>query len=258
MPESRADARSRLRAQRADELSEEIELVGEGAHAILGEESPLRQLGGRFAKSAEDALTQRAARWFENRGKRLWNSALGRVRGSGRTPTEPRVQAAIEITKHGAAEERPDLCEAYENLAARSMTEDEWEHDYEEYVQILSKLQSGDIAMLRSICEKTMPTTKDTREGNLRGMAMLDLVKSTDLKMTKAMGAVDSLEANGLLIVRVDGPQTEGEERQPGNWIVKENMGVHLGHFTVLPNPRGIALLEHIADLDTPNQPADA
>ena len=43
------------------------------------------------------------------------------------------VQAAIEITKHGAAEERPDLREAYENLAARSMTEDEWENDYEEF-----------------------------------------------------------------------------------------------------------------------------
>ncbi len=138
------------------------------------------------------------------------------------------------------------------------MTEDEWEHDYEEYVQSLSKLQSGDIAMLRSIHEKTTPILEEKREGNLSFLKMLDLTEATSKTMTKAMEIVDRLEANGLLIVRVSARDIQSGERQPGNWTVPENMDIYLGHFRVLPNPRGIALLEHIADLEPQDQLDDA
>ena len=187
----------------------------------------------------------------------MWNAARERVRKSGRVWREPRVKAAIELTKHGASEERPDLREAYENLAARSMTEDEWEHDYEEYARWLSKLQSGDIAILRSINEKTTPTLEEKRDGHLRFLEMPDLIKSTGNTMTRDMEVVDRLEANGLLIVRSGVRIHEMGERQPGNWSIPEHTGIHLKYFSVFPNPRGIALIEHIANLKPRDHPDD-
>ena len=137
------------------------------------------------------------------------------------------------------------------------MTEEEWEHDYEGYAQRLNELQSSDIAILRSINEKTTPTLEEKRDGHLRFMKMLDLIKATGNTMTKDMEVVDRLEANGLLIVRSGVRIHEVGERQPGNWSIPEHAGIHLKYFEVFPNPRGIALLEHIADLKPRDQPDD-
>lgn len=135
-----AGARGRHCAEETVGVSSEIEPAGEAALAILGEDSFVKALAEDIGKSTMDALARRVTRWAGEGARSLWTRACGHVRRSGRAPTEPRVQAAIEITKYGAAEERPDLRGAYENLAARSMTEDEWEHDYEEYVRQLGTL----------------------------------------------------------------------------------------------------------------------
>ena len=213
--------------------------------AIFVDDGPLKLLAEHFGRSAVDALTQRGARWFENRARSLWRSASKRVSSSGRIPKHPRFAAAIEITKHGAAEERSDLRKAYEILAARSMTDDEWDHDYEEYAQRLSKLQSGDIDMLRAIHEKTKPGGEFTSTESFIFLSLLDLMKHVDTEKIRVMDIVDRLEANGLLIVR-----TESGERQPGNWCVAGNIGISLQYFSVLPNPRGIVLIEHIDNLE--------
>ena len=220
---------------------------------IFGDESPIKPLAEEFGRSATDALARKGERWFWNRVGSLWSSARDRVSQSGRSPKEPRVNAAVEITRHGAAEERRDLRQAYEILAARSMTDDEWDHDYEEYVQTLSKLQSGDIEMLRDIHEKAKHDGESTSTGSFIFLPLPDLIKHVDSATSIVMDIVDRLEANGLLIVR-----TESGERQPGNWCVTGNIGIGLQYFSVLPKPRGIVLLEHIDDLEQLDKTAEA
>lgn len=217
----------------------------ESALEILRDDSPLKPLAEEFGRSATDALARKGERWFWGRVGSLWCSARNRVSQSGRSPKDPRVTAAVEITRHGAAEERRDLRQAYEVLAARSMTDDEWDHDYEEFVQTLSKLQSGDIDMLRRIHEKTKQVAETTSIGSLIFLPLPDLVSHVDSATSIVMDTVDRLEANGLLIVR-----TEAGERQPGNWCVTGNVGIGLQYFSVLPRPRGIVLIEHIDDLE--------
>ena len=134
------------------------------------------------------------------------------------------------------------------------MTEDEWVHGYEEYAQRLSKLQTGDIAVLRAIHEKT---ESKRRERSLRFLGLLDLIEQVDVPKIEVMDSVDRLEANGLLIVSLESQDSPGE-RQRGKWGVKESSNIELDFFSVLPSPRGSVLLEHIADLEPCDQQDDS
>ena len=235
-------------------MSGEVEPAVDAALAIFGENDLLRPLAESFGESAADALAQQGRTWFQKGVTTLWSSARKRVVQSKRIPKTPRVQAAIEISKHGVAEERPDLREAYENLAARSMTEDEWGHHYEEYSQRISKLQSGDITILRAVDEETRIEHEATSTGILVFMTFTRLKRHVNMTMTDIMDSVDRLEANGLLIVR-----TSRGERQQGSWCIEgNNSDVSLDAFSLLPRPRGAALLDHIADLEPHDQPDPA
>lgn len=192
----------------------------ENALEIFGEGGPLKPFAEEFGTSATDALARKGERWFWSRVGSLWRSARDRVSHSVPTPRESRVNAAIEITKHGAAEERRDLLEAYENLAALSMTDEEWDHDYEEYAQKLSMLQSGDIDMLRAIHEKTKHDAEVASTDSFIFLPLPDLMRHIDAPRIRVMDIVDRLEANGLLMVR-----TESGEREPGDWCVAGNIG---------------------------------
>ena len=218
--------------------------------AIIGDDSPLKPLVEQFGNSARDALAQRATSWFENRVKSLWHTAGERVSKSRRTPTAPRVQAAIEITKHGAAEERRDLRDAYENLAARSMTEDGRDHTYEEYARKLSKLHSGDLAILCCVNEETKPNRSQVGEV-LRLRSLADLMGSADTTEPKFLGAIDRLELNGLLQISAYHRESNSySTRSAGNWCSDAADSVHLDLFRAIITPLGIALLQHVADLD--------
>lgn len=244
-------------------MSSDIEPAVEAALAIFGEDGPLRPLSDQFGKSTSDALAQYGTRWFEKRASSLWNSARKRVSKSGRTPQKPRVQAAIEITKHGAAEERPDLRVAYENLAARSMTQDGWSDSYEEYARKLSGLQAGDISLLSAMYEDERvkraidagkndqrKTSTSTMEA-FRASEIRDISKMAE---DKAMGAIDRLELNGLLQVRAI-PSSGGASlhppvqntREPGVWFKGTTVGID--NFVAALTPLGVDLIEHIADL---------
>ena len=233
-------------------MSSETEPVVEAALAIFGDNIPLRQLAERFGTSVSDALAQYGTRWFCNRAIDLWKSARARVSRSGRTPTTPRAQAAIRITEHGAAKERRNLREAYENLAARSMTEDERDHDYEGYVHMLRGLQSGDIDILRAIHAKSKRGEKALFTGRSIFLPLRDLNRCVDATITNIMDSIDRLEASRLVTVRIESRsiQIESKVRQPGEWCIEGSSDDHQGYFSVLLKPRGTVLLEHIADLD--------
>ena len=252
----------------------------EGALAIFGEDGPLRPLGEQFGKEFMDSLTQRGSRWFWNRTRSLWTGARERVSRSGRTPKGPRVTAAIEITKHGAAEQRRDSRDAYENLAARAMTEEEWDHDYEEYARKLSLLQSGDIRVLRTVRENSrlfsdpslMPVaflaegsarTYADRSGKQRTIARLDyLAESSEMARWELMGAIDRLAENDLLLRQNLDSEDGRTRRQAGGWpfVMGDDpvLTLDLDAVGVAPTPLGIALLQHIADLEPLDEEEDA
>lgn len=233
-------------------MSGEVEPAVEAALAIFGDEYPLKPLAERFGKSMSDALAQYGTRWFWRRANDLWKSAQVRLSTSDRTPTNPRVQAATDITEHGAAEERRDLREAYENLAARSMTEEERDHDYEGYVQILRALKSGDIAVLRAMRDDAIDSEHAVHSGLSKFIPLLILNRLVDSTFTNVMDRVDRLEAKELVTVRINSKLSRFKSRirQPGEWSVEDLKHDQEFEFGVSLKPRGVVFLEHIADLD--------
>lgn len=251
-------------------MSSETDPLAEAIPAIFGENSLLKPHAEQFGKSLSDALAKYGTRWFWNRANELWKSGHLRVSGSGRIPWKPRRQAVIEITKHGAAEERPELREAYENLAARAMTEDEWEHDYEEYARKLSALLPGDIRLLHAIyaAEKD----KYAREAGSHGPEnnstftpqshrISEIAAIANLDGYKLMGAVDRLEENNLLQIRpfpksggvaVHPPQQD--TRIPGLWF--KGTAVDISSFLAALTALGVELIEHVTDLEPQKETA--
>lgn len=257
------------------DVSSEAELAGEVVLEIFDENSPLKPLAEQFGRSTADALTKQGQRWFWKGANDLWNSARDRVSRSGRTPKDPRVEAAIEITKHGAAEERQDLREAYENLAARSMTEDEWGHDYEEYARRLSRLKSGDIDVLGNVRDhsnlmadvhlvqvdlipKSNTSTYTDFPGHERTVVTSQpIVESSDTARLELMGTIDRLVSNRLLLVgisdmsdRLEGTATTGQNI---DWPFSMNDNVltpDLSLISVAPTQVGIEILKHVANLE--------
>ena len=244
-------------------MSTDFQPLGEGALAIFGEDIDLKPIAEQFGKSMSDAFAQYGTRWFGKRAGSLWNSAWERVRKSGRTPQKPRLKAAIKITEHGAEEERPDLREAYENLAARSMTHDGWSDSYEEYARKLSGLQVGDIGLLSAMYEaervkRAIDAGKNdqrkTRTSTMEAFKASEIRGISKMAENKAMGAIDRLELNGLLQVRAipssgglsRNPPTQ-DTREPGVWFKGTTVG--MGYFVVALTPLGVDLIEHIADL---------
>ena len=169
---------------------------------------------------------------------------------SGRTLRKPRVKAAIEITKHGAEEERSDLRDAYENLAARSMTEDGRDQNYEEYARRLSQLDSGDLEVLRCIEGRTMPQFERHKVLEFQDLSVLR--HSADTTVFEFLACIDRLEFNSLLQVNTS-DRTSGRlsVRNPGVWSIDGVNYVDLRSFYAIITPLASALLEHVADLET-------
>ncbi len=270
-------------AARTLDMTSEFDAAASTALTIFGEDSPLKPLVEQYGKTTADALGKHAERWFQRRIDRLWNAAQERVCHSGRDWTEPRVQAAIEITKHGVAEERHDLREAYENLAARSMTEDEWEHDYEEYARRLSRLKPGDISVLCAVRSHSMlfgdfhlvqvdllaenvTSTRTDHSGNERTIITSSLLlDSSETAQLELMGSIDRLVVNRLLLVGIfdvaEGHVSTATTGQNIDWPFTMGDNVprpDLTAVSVAPSQVGVDFLTHIADLEPIDQPEDA
>ena len=221
----------------------------EYALALFGEDGPLAYVSERFGKSAAEGLARRGESWFWTRAENLWNSARERVSKSGCTPKTPRVNAAIAITRHGAAEERRDLREAYENIAARSMTEDHWDSTYEEYVATMTALQSGDIVILSYILNETKPAAHE-RLTVWRPRSVQELMSYEDMTELEFLGAVDRLESSSLVQVSVyDIATSKRSTRTVGDWTGTDQNSVDLSLFQVIVTPLGSELLKHTSEL---------
>ena len=229
-------------------MTEGIESV-EYALALFGEDGPLGHVCERFGESAAEGLARRGERWFWTRAENLWNSARERVSKSGRTPKNPRVNAAISITRHGAAEERRDLREAYENVAARSMTEDHWDSTYEEYVATLSALQSGDISVLKYVLNETKPAPHEKLRV-WRPRSVQDLMSYDEMTELEFLDVIDRLESSNLVQVSVfDIASSKRSARTMGDWTGTDQNSVDLSLFQVIVAPLGSALLKHTSEL---------
>ena len=221
----------------------------DSALSILSDDGPLKTLAEDFARHTSDVLVRRLEGWFWNRAKTLWDAAKRRVHGSGRVPKSPRVEAFLAITKLGASEERPDIRDAFENLAARAMTDDELDHNYEQYALNLSRLDSEDISVLSII--NRAKQIRDENPGGSDFEAQIPQVSAIaeefDLDPHELMGAIDRLEKNALVqvIVLVSGYG----ERVPGIWVDRSALGIRISSFAVAPTALGIDLLHHIESL---------
>lgn len=212
---------------------------------VFGSDEPLRFLVEGFTKRAVDALARELGDRFSRRVKRLWIAARKRADQSGRTIRRPRDEALLAITRHGGSEERPELHDAYVNLAARAMTEDEWGHDFETYAEKLSKLRSGDIAILRSIAEAN-------DAGLASGFVSVSRISEVyRLSPHQLMGAIDRLEKNELAQVVYDlGTQNVQSTRSPGVWFDGVSGGIDTQRHLVAPTVLGTELLCHIDDIE--------
>ena len=260
-------------------MSDEVKLPENGGLAFFGRDNPVRPIIEEALGSAGEAIGRQLQRFVVEHGIKLWQNAWTRVKKSGRTPKGPRVTAAIEITKHGAAEERRDFRDAHENLAARAMTEEEWDHDYEEYARKLSLLQSGDIRVLRTVRENSrlfgdlslIPVaflaegsarTYADRLGKQRTITRLDyLAESSEMARWELMGAIDRLAENDLLLRQNLDSEDGGTGKQAGGWpfVMGDDpvLTLDLDAVGVAPTPLGIALLQHIADLEPLDEEED-
>ena len=173
------------------------------ALSVLSDEGALKSLADNFTSRTADALVRKLAAWSWNRAKSLWSAAEQRVRESGRIPKYPRVEALLEITSYGASEERPQLREAFENLAARAITDDEWDHDYEEYAHKLSKLRPEAITLLDTINSR-IKTKSMLAEGTGFGPEIprvSEVAEGLGMSNLEVMGTIDRLEMTGLVQV---------------------------------------------------------
>ena len=249
-------------------MADEENVVG-SALAIFGDDSPLRPIAEQFGKSTADSLARHGTGWFWNRVGGFWSSARQRVSKSGRKPKTPRATAAIEITKHGAAEERPDLHDAYENIAARAMTEDEREDDYEEYVHTLSQLQAGDINVLREVTKSRLSSSNPNEIAILIALPEIadrlmerpdeldeDPQLSRTRQLQKLLASFDRLQGNNLVNVRLTSSASDSP-RQPGDWFVRDVATLDIGQFHLAAMPLGFDLVDHIADLEPVDEAAD-
>jgi len=223
--------------------------VVDSALALLGDDGPLGSLREDFTKRTADALVRKLANWSWNRSKSLWNTAARRVTGSGRMPKSPRVEAFLEITKYGASEERPDLREAFENLASRAMTDEEWDHDFEHYAQKLSKLRSGDLVVLSHINRLMIERDKAAMGSGVSSQfpSVSQVSEYSHLDKRELMGTVDRLEVNELVQVVHQNMQFT---RVPGVWFDPSSGGISIRSYQIAPTVLGTELLGHIVGLD--------
>lgn len=204
-----------------------------------------KHLVENFAKRAGDALARDLGSRFSKRVKCLWTTATERQRRSGRTFKRPRDEAVITISKHGGSEERLELRDAYVNLAARAMTEDEWDHDFEAYAEKLSTLRPGDISILALIVE-----VNDA--GEATGFVSVSRVSELRaLSEHQVMGAIDRLEKNELAQVVYDSADMSHQSnRAPGEWFCYVTNGINTAIYKVAPTVLGTELLHHVAALE--------
>ena len=219
------------------------------ALSVLSDEGALKSLADDFTSRTADALVRKLAAWSWNRAKRLWSAAEQRVRESGRIPKYPRVEALLEITRYGASEERPQLRDAFENLAARAMTDDEWDHDYEEYAHKLSRLRPKDITLLDTINSR-MKTKSNLAEGT--GFApeiprVSEVAEGLGMSNLELMGIIDRLEITGLVQVIHENLQYA---RGPGVWFDPESGGLEVSRYSVAPTVLGLELLQHVSSIN--------